>query len=161
MKSRRGVTLAEIMVALALVSIMITMVVSFTMLITERTQANAQNDAMRRDCELIRTGAERWLDAVELAGVTITSPADEPVGTMTAGESTLEFRYGALQGVLPDGESFTMRTENVKSVEFKHMVNDTDHLLFCTVTFDDPEGGADVEFTICVNSRLGEEGGAS
>lgn len=156
-RNRRGVTLAEIMVALALVSIMITMVVSFAMLISERTQANAQNDAMRRDGELVRTGAERWLDAVTLAGGSVTASGNQ----VTAGEATLSYQYGSLRGVLPGGESFTLRTESVTSVAFEVKTNGTDALLFCFVTCEDPEADTPAVFTICVNARVGESGGGS
>ena len=152
MRSRRGVTLAEIMVALALVSIMITMVVSFTLLITERTRANAQNDAMRRDVEVIRTGAERWLDAT--APTTLTADG----GKVTAGESSLVFQYGSLRGTLPGGESFTMRTESTSSVAFEVMANGEDALLFCYITCQDIETDEIVTFTVCLNSHVGEGG---
>ena len=152
MKSRKGVTLAEIMVTLALVAIMITMVVSFTLLITERTRANAQNDAMRRDVEVIRTGAERWLDAT--APTTLTADG----GKVTAGESSLVFQYGSLRGTLPGGESFTMRTESTSSVAFEVMANGEDALLFCYITCQDIETDETVTFTVCLNSHVGEGG---
>ena len=152
MRSRKGVTLAEIMVVLALVAIMITMVVSFVMLITERTRANAQNDAMRRDVEIIRTGAERWLDAT--APTTLTADG----GKVTAGESSLVFQYGSLRGTLPGGESVSMRTESVSSVSFEVMANGEDTLLFCYITCQDIETDETVTFTVCLNSHVGEGG---
>ena len=153
MRSRKGVTLAEIMVVLALVAIMITMVVSFVMLITERTRANAQNDAMRRDVEIIRAGAERWLDAV--ASTTLTADG----GKVTAGEGvSLVFQYGSLRGTLPGGESVSMRTESVSSVSFEVMANGEDTLLFCYITCQDIETDQTITFTVCLNSHVGEGG---
>ena len=152
MRSRKGVTLAEIMVVLALVAIMITMVVSFVMLITERTRANAQNDAMRRDVEIIRAGAERWLDATALM------PLFTDGGKITAGESSLAFQYGLLRGTLPGGESVSMRTESVSSVSFEVMANGEDTLLFCYITCQDIETDETVTFTVCLNSHVGEGG---
>ena len=158
MRSRRGVTLAEIMVAVALVAIMITMVVSFALLISERTRNSAQNDAMRQGVEVIRAGAERWLNAVALEGEAITYSDDQT--KVTSGAATLEFKHGSLRGVLPDGRSYAMHAEYVTSVTFEPLKNEAngDYLLFCTVTFEDPDTGEPVEFTLCLNSHLGEGG---
>lgn len=155
MRCRKGVTLAEIVVVLALVVIMISMAVSFALLITARTKANAANDAMRRDCEMIRSTAERWMDAVAEMDVSADG------ATVTAGTSSLAFRYGSLVGKTPDGKSQTIRTESVTSVAFEVMQSDADRLLFCHVTCKNPETDESFVFTVCVNSRLGENGGGA
>ena len=155
MRSRRGMTLAEIMVSLALVSVMIVMAVSFVMLVTKRTRANTANDLMRQDCLKIEAGAEGWLNA--LAGEKITA-ADEEV--LKAGEFELSFSYGALTGSLPEGKSINISTECVKTVLFEVMENGTEYLVFCRVECENTESGKSVFHTFCINPRVGENGGA-
>ena len=137
MRTRKGVTLAEITVALALVATMITLVVSFVMIITERTKANALNDAMRRDCELIESVAESWMnnssaeDIKELKGIAFYN------GTFTAGTRTV-------------------RTESVKDIEFYVLDTSSDILLICTITCANRKGEDGPVFKICINSRVGD-----
>ncbi len=155
MRSRRGATLAEIMVSLALVSIMIVMAVSFVMLVTQRTRANTANDLVRQDCLKIEAGAEGWLNA--LAGGEIPVQED---GVLKAGEFELSFSYGALTGTLPEGESINISTGCVKTVLFEVMENGTDFLVFCHIECENTESGKSVFHTFCINPRVGEKGGA-
>lgn len=84
--SRRGMTLAELMVALGLVAIMITMVVSFSLLLSERTRANTENLNLQQDLSMIRSGVEGWLGEVTKLDATLSLQA----GTGTKLEETPE-----------------------------------------------------------------------
>ena len=167
MRSRKGVTLAEIMVTVALVAIVITMVVSFTLVITQRTKNNAINDAMRRDVDMIRVGAERWLNTVAKEGDELICSDATAVTAQKEGAAvgTLTFRNGVLKGDMPGGNSLTLRTEYVTSVTFEALKNvaSGDYLLYCTVTFDDSDADEPITFTLCLNSHVGEgvQGGGS
>ena len=168
MRSRRGVTLAELVVVLALLAIMGAMVATFTMLITTRTRASTANDAMRRDCELVEVIAARWMDTLSAAdasfeaggGIAVAALPTEPVKSYK-----LYCENGFLYGELPAGEDIEIHTETVTSVTFevmetvKHEIKD--YLLFCKVICRNPVSGDEVEFTYCVNSREGERRGAT
>ncbi len=153
-RSRRGMTLAEIMVSLALVSVMIVMAVSFVMLVTKRTRANTAADAVRGDLLKIEAGVEGWLNAVAEQDVT------EQDTLLKSGEYELSFSYGVLTGTLPEGKSVNLPAESVKTVRFKIMKNRTDYLVFCYVECENGESGEAVSHVFCVNPRIGEAGGA-
>lgn len=63
-KNRRGMTLAEIMVCLGVVAIMITMVVSFALLLSDKTRASSENTSAHQDLTLIQSGVEAWVNGV-------------------------------------------------------------------------------------------------
>ena len=155
-KVRKGVTIAETMVALALVSIMITLVVSFVLSITRQTKANASNDAMRRDCILIESAAERWMN--KLVGQSISNSTDKKTLTATVeGETyTIKFENNAIVGTLPNEEDIKFYTESVTEITFELLENDSELLLICTVTCKYQEGDKTEEFKICVNPHLGD-----
>ena len=162
MRARKGVTLAEITVALALVSIMITLVVSFVISITTRTKANAAYDAMRRDCTLIESVAERWMKEVAKSGYSIpnssavtTLTAKEDLDNPTSAQCDLSFSQNHFIGELPIGSIIKIRTETVKSITFDAL-NDTETMLICHITCVNPENGDEVDFHICVNPRVGD-----
>jgi type II secretory pathway pseudopilin PulG len=155
-KVRKGVTIAETMVALALVSIMITLVVSFVLSITKQTKANASNDAMRRDCILIESAAERWMN--KLVGQPISNSTDKKTLTATVDSTTytLKFENNAIVGTLPNGENIKFYTESVTKITFELLKNDSELLLICTVTCKYQEGENTEEFKICVNPHVGD-----
>lgn len=166
-RSRRGMTLAEIMVALGLVSVMIVMAVSFTMLITQRTRTNAENDAFRADCTVLEAGVEAFVNSL-VAKDAEFSVDGEDAKTLKAkvgdDEYTLSFSYSSLNGTVPDGDgegkSITFRTEKVSDVTFRLMKNDAngDFLLFCYVADKDSDkkSEGDIRYVFCVNPRVGE-----
>ena len=166
MKSRRGVTLAEIMVAIALVAVMCTMVVSFTMLMTRRTRANQISDSMRQDCQKIEAAVEGWLNTMNEEGASIDATIGEERTALLVAEKegvscTLQFSYNTLTGNLSsDAESenkaLTVRTETVAKVEFAVLNNDSDCLVICYVTCQNPETQESVEYTFCINPRVGD-----
>ena len=185
-RSRRGMTLAEIMVALGLVSVMIVMAVSFTMLITRRTRTNAENDALRADCTVLEAGVEAFVNSLvaenaefsvdgEVEVKVTVGEGDDAVETeeiyydtlkakVGDDEYTLSFSYSSLNGTVPDGDgegkSITFRTEKVSDVTFRLMKNDAngDFLLFCYVADKDSDkkSEGDIRYVFCVNPRVGE-----
>jgi prepilin-type N-terminal cleavage/methylation domain-containing protein len=173
-KSRRGVTLAEIMVALAVVAIMIVMVVSFTLLISERTGASADQLSVQQERTMLKSNVETWLSAVTAKNATLSLKAADPATlvtdsavpgltitrsgskVVTDGGLTLSFSYGTLKGKLPDGKTITAHTETVESVHF-YLAEKADgvgaeYLLYCAIT---DELGT---YTFCVNPHVGEGG---
>jgi len=175
-KSRRGMTLAEIMVALGLVAIMIVMVVSFALLISQRTRANAENLGAQQDRAAIKSSVEAWLSAVtaknanlsveasdpatletdsSVPGLTITRSGSKVVAKVDGNDMTLSFAYGALKGQLPEGKTVTVHAESVESMEFylvERIPAGGDCLLYCKVT------GEQGNYTFCVNPHVGEGG---
>ena len=145
-KCRRGMTLAELMVSLAMVAIMIVMVVSFSMLLTGRTRSSGENLSFQQDFAAVKAGVEGWM--TNTTGQTLT--ADE--NAVKAGENTLQFQ----NGVLSAGD-IDIRTETVRAVTFHLAEENGEYLLFCTVMRAESEDS----YTFCVNPRVGEMVGAS
>ena len=164
-KSRKGVTLAEIIVAMALVAIMATMVVSFALLINERSRTNSANDAIQRDRTLIQSVVANWLDNVIITGEERLTHASDGSALAVSGvggeESVLRFRYGRLT----DGEDLNLSLESVLAVKFEVMEKRSsdgkieDFIVFCTVEVENSESEAKYSYTFSVNPRIGEPGG--
>lgn len=152
--ARRGMTLAEVTVSLALVSVMIVMAVSFVTLVAKRTGTNAANEAVRRDCLKVESGIENWMNAV--CGEDISAEQ----GVLNAGEYKFGFLDGAFTATLPEGENINLYTESVRSAEFEVMKNGADFLVFCRIECENSESGRSVFHTFCINPRIGENGGA-
>ena len=142
--SRRGMTLAELMVTMAMVAIMIVMVVSFVTLITGHTQMNGQRLAFQQDYAVLKSQVEAWMNTN--AGRTLDCDGN----SVKAEGSTLSLRYNTLTA-----GSYTYRVETIESVTFHVEEKGGEYLLFCAVTGVNGE-----HYTFCVNPRVGETVGA-
>ena len=161
-KNRRGATLAEIMVSVALVSVMIVMALSFTQFITQRTKANAANDAVLQDRQKTESVLESWVDILVSQGaVFYVDEGDTGLLIASAGEEeyTLRFTPGRVNATLPNDKELNLHTETVTGINFDIMKNGDDFLLFCTVISENAYSGGESSCTLCVNPRVGERAG--
>lgn len=150
--SRRGMTLAELLVALALVAIMIVMILSFVTLITGRTQTNGERLAFQQDFAVVKAQVESWMDTNTGTELTWDNQVDDTdwYRSVKAGEGTLSFQNNTLTA-----GSYTYRVETIESVTFHVEEKGGQYLLFCAVTGVNGEN-----YTFCVNPRVGETVGA-
>jgi len=156
-KSRRGMTLAELLVSLALVAVMIVVVVSFVMLLTGHTRANGEHLAFQQDFAAVKACVESWMEKHGGKPLLEVQPEGEPdpIGVsldVGAGESdTLKFQNGVLSA-----GGFKLRADTIENITFYLDGSNGEYLLFCTVTRVD----SDEPYTFCVNPRVGEMAGA-
>ena len=150
---KKGFTIAELCVVLAIVAIVSAMVVSFSVLLSARTrESSARLDAMN-DLQLVESATEGWMSRMDR----IVYSNGALVGMVDDDQYTLSFVGDkTLTGTLPNDEEITVVLEQVSDISFKFLENgDTgDVLCICTVT--DSEGNT---HTICVNpvvSRVGD-----
>ena len=131
-RRRRGMTLAEIMICMAVVAISVVMVVSFSVTMGNRMSRSKAQLQARKELEAIESFTDAWLNAVlkEAAAFdyTLEVPETWPAAiTATVAEQalTLNWQHNYLIGMLPgayDAENpvppITFRTEYVTGVQF-------------------------------------------
>ena len=148
-KSRRGMTLAELLVSIALVAIVVVLVVSFVMLLTERTKASEDNLLFQQDYSLVKTGVEAWMSQVTEDVISEGGSSGQIDATaLKSGEKTLAFVNGVLVG-----SNISTKLEHVGSVTFLLEESNGEYLLFCKVT----KAESEESYTFCVNPRVGEK----
>ena len=153
---KKGFTIAELCVVLAIVAIVSAMVVSFSVLLSARTrESSARLDAMN-DLELVESAAEGWLSRMGLEGAVVSQNGSGLTATVTDGAGTsstytLSVYGNMLTGTLPGNEVMTVVLEQVNDIDFTILQNAGDTLCICTVT--DSEGNT---HTVCVNPHVGD-----
>ena len=144
--NRRGFTLAELTVVLAVLVIVSAMVVSFTAMVSNSRQLSTARLEALGDVRVAETLIENFMEGNE--DVTVIDN-----NTLTAGESTLLFdENGNL--VIGNGGSITL--ERVKSITFDYHGNNTDGIYYCTVVYT--VGEKEFSYIFCVNPYVGEGG---
>ena len=154
---KKGITLAEMCVVIALVAIIATMVTSFSISVSWRTQLSAARLELAAELDSLETFTGGWLGQMKLQNAALTVQENG----VKAGEWTLTFDDGVLNGTLPNENSFSFATVCIKEMEFSLVA---DEMLFCTVKYDMPglpEEQAEREQIFCVYPRLGSAYGGA
>lgn len=168
---RRGVTLAELCVTLAVVAVAAVMAVSLSLIISNRVKVSIAKNEAQNDVRMIENTLTDWMDNVVGNGAIIAEiKSNSLLSADIEGESyTLSFSEGNLFGNLPGGKSISIYTERVKSVSFSALSrqNYSDVIVFCTVDYIIPQIGSDnaleASYTFCCNPHISDiiEGGAA
>ena len=160
-KQKRGFTLSELCIVLALVAVVATIVTSFCLVVHQRSVISSARLNIVNEVNVVETFVERWVDKMSEKGATFSIAED---GTLTA---TLEgvdykatFSEGVFNGAVPSGENgMTFTTTSIDSVVFEVESQNGDTIFFCTATALLPQVNGDAKeekYTFCVNSRIGE-----
>lgn len=163
-KQKRGFTLSELCIVLALVAVVATIVTSFCLVVHQRSVISSARLNIVNEVNVVETFVERWVDKMSEKGATFSISKD---GTLTA---TLEgvdyeatFSEGVFNGAVPSGENgMTFSTTSIYSVVFEVESQNGDTIFFCTATALLPQVNGDAKeekYTFCVNSRIGESFG--
>ena len=144
-KSRRGMTLAELLVTLALVTVLVAMAVSFVMMMSAQTRGSEDNLAFHQDFTMVKSMVESWM--------VNATPAE--IKSLDDGVTGVEKPLKLQNGVFYTNKGVEIRVPNIASVSFTVAANDAgdDFLLFCTVVRVDSHDS----YKFCVNPRVGEE----
>lgn len=151
-------TLAEVLVCLAVLAIVTAMIVSFAILMRQRVQASNTLLETQQDLSVLEATAEHWLERMTEAGASFSADGNTVTATVDDKTYALSFASGSLIGTLPGGEALTVHTEQIEALDFTAQTNASgDALFFCAVTCQ-----ADKPITFAINPRAGEiVGGAA
>ena len=151
-KGRRGVTLMELCIVIALVAILSTMVVSFSVLTNRRSRAaEARLSAMQEIAE-IEVVVEAWFGRMNI-GIAEAAPSEDKKSLTCVG-GVLWFEDSRLTGTVTGESGYSLPVEYVTGVEFSQ----SGEVYFCRVMYE--VSGEGESITFCVNPRVGETVGS-
>ena len=163
---RKGSTLAEICVVLAVVSIVSTVVLSFCMMANRRSVASANRLRIMEERKMIETIVETWCESMAAEGKNISfevirdaitlSPDGMLTATMPEGPA-IQFKFDAANSLTFNVISHDLSDfEGLGDAEKKDLLNDV--LIVCTVEFNDPYADPinSPTYVFTVNPRVSE-----
>lgn len=163
-KQKKGFTLSEVCVVLAVVGIVSAIVTSFCIVMHHRSNMSRARLDIVNEINVVETYVERWVDKMYENGAEFS--INEGVLTATIGtvDYKATFTDGVFNGEVPADETMTFNTMRIESLEFDCAENEGtgDKIFFCTATALLPQvNGEDKQeqYTFCVNSRIGESFG--
>lgn len=145
---RRGVTLMELCIVIALVAILSTMVVSFSVLTSRRSRAAAERLSAMEEIAEVEVVVEAWFGAMgDRAHLASVSAGGD---VLVLGEGKLSFDGSRLTGTVPGESGYSLPVEYVTGVKFSQ----SGEVYFCRVEYE--VAGKGESITFCVNPRVGE-----
>lgn len=158
---KKGVTIAEMIVALAVVSVVSTIVLSFCVLVNARSVvATAKLEALQ-DMEMVESVCESWVSSIRSDDKSLKLVNNQLVTESDAGTLTWNATTQTLSA------TFASRTQTVVSNRIKRVIfdlktnSDNDVLLFVTVSYSIPKAEDTNTFdiltkTFCVAPHVGD-----
>lgn len=160
---KKGMSLAEIVVVLAVVAIVSTIVVSFSVMVDAKTRSsNSKVDAVA-DIRVVEDIIDGWVYRHTL------NDADFSVvdGNISCVENDvtyhLSFVDGRVVGELINSESLWFDTASIESISFemfeKNEVDNKDLLIICTINYYLIDGSGEkvvTPYVFCVNEYVGD-----
>ena len=161
MRNKKGFTLAELSIVLALVAIISAVVVSFAIMMSERTKANQYKLNLIQELDFVETTIEGFVDSVGGA-VAVFDDSSNGVLSAEIGGNTHFISFDVDGGVLtvsrPDISEYSITLETISSLSFKVVLSGNESLIICTATYFDNNALISQSFTVF--SRVGQEIGA-
>jgi prepilin-type N-terminal cleavage/methylation domain-containing protein len=160
-KNRKGFTLSELCIVLALVAMVSTIVISFCPIMNKRSAISRARLDIVNEVNAVETLIEKWVDKMSEQGAVFGKAEDGSlVATVNNADYGATFVNGEFKASVPDGDNeMTFATTRIESMAFDLVSEDGDTIFFCTATALLTQVNSDAKeekYTFCVNSRIGE-----
>jgi len=156
-KRKIGMSIAEICIVLAVISIAGLMVTSFTVMVGTRSSVGAARLEVMEDLEMTETVLESWVDHMTGQNAAVTAENGEFKAVKDAVDYAVTLQDGLLTAPVPTGVPYRVALETVTAIAVEAKFNGPDAIFFCTLTYTDPRGTHEPQtYTFCINSRIGE-----
>ena len=159
-KKRFGVSIAEITVVLALISIVSLSIVSFTTMLSAHSSSIATKLKVEEDIEACNTVIKNWVDIIlrdYSADITITD------NTLCANIDSNNYKIiledNTLTAEFPDRQNLTLEISKLTSLHFEKFETEKDELYLCTATYKLPRISQEEvtkEIKFFINSHIGD-----
>jgi competence protein ComGC len=159
---KKGSSLAEMCVVLAVVSIVALTVVSFTTMVSARSSVSAAKLKMMEDRQLTKIILESWLNRAVQAEAVVTVDANGNISaSLPEGEPcTVLLEEDRIVAPVPGGDPLSCPINTLTSLAFTQMSHENgDAIYFCTAAYElpNPAGGViQRTFTFTLNPHIGD-----
>lgn len=135
-KRSKGSTLAELVIVLAVASIISTAVVSYAVMFNKRVKTHNEKLNLMQDMSIAQVFVENWIEDLIVENPTLENVEFE------INDGVLSVEYSEIKK--------TVAVKSFSAINISYIENDGDYLYYCTLT----HGAENYIFT--VNPRVGE-----
>lgn len=130
---KRGFTLMELSIVIALVAILGTVIISFSSLMSKRTAQNTERVGFMQEFNMVETAVESFIDKGVLGGGVVVSDTTLSYN----GEKQSVLSYSMADGMLKtviDGVEDNLSLDYIIDIKFSSKTNSDKTLYYCSVT---------------------------
>lgn len=159
-KRKIGVSIAEITVVLALISIVSLSIVSFTTMLSAHSSSIATKLKVEEDIEACNIIIKNWVDIISRdysADITVVD------NTLCANIDSINYKIilsdDTITAELPDRQNLMLEINKLISLRFEKLKNERDEIYLCTATYELPrisEKKDIKEISFFINSHIGD-----
>ena len=157
--AKKGSSLAEMCVVLAVVSIVALMVVSFTTMVSARGTVGAAKLKMMEDRQLTKVILESWLNQLTEENAVITADENGLSAAIDGEVFSVTLEEDRLTAAIPNGNPLSCPIHTITGITFDVMSHSGDAIYFCTAEYElpNPSGGViQRSFTFALNPHIGD-----
>ena len=151
---KKGITLTEICVVLAVIAIVSVMVISFSSLVAGSSGSSKENLNITEEIILVENLTKNWLNS----STTEDTVSVNENGLFKAPNDKIQFENNTFIYKLGENEQ-SHKLDYIKNIEFSIVEKNKDALYFCKITYLAPKSGnkkIEKTYTFCVNPFVGE-----
>ncbi len=155
--AKKGSSLAEMCVVLAVVSIVALMVVSFTTMVSARGTVGAAKLKMMEDRQLTKVILESWLNQLTEENAVITADESGLSAAIDGEVFSVTLEEDRLTADVPNGNPLSCPIHTITGITFDAMSHSGDAIYFCTAEYElpNPSGGViQRSFTFALNPHI-------
>ena len=138
-RTKKGITIAEVCVVLAVLAVVSTIVLSFILLVNRRVEVGKAKTALMEDVALTKALIEPYFEK-----------------NQEGFDADQEFFNSADKTLTVDGKTAKLSQVRNITCTCKKEENNGDYLLFVTLTYELPYEDGEKTYTFCVNPYVGE-----
>lgn len=145
---KRGVTLVEMCIVLALIMIIGTMVASFCILTNNYSHTVSSDRDAVESIAMLEDALSKWISAFDRKGYTISISSDNLCLTASSDSGDtekyiFEIKDGKINGSLPDGRAINYSAPAIESASFENA--ETGKIIACNITCILKKGGDETQ----------------
>ena len=147
MNRKKGMTLAEIVVVLAVVAIVSTIVVSFSLMVNRKAQISRNKVDVVGEITLVEKLVDNWVYQQTLNSNELTIGTDDIISSNGDKLSLI------------DNKILGYEVENIESITFEKYEKNNDMLIICTINYYllNSAGNKDINsYVFCINEYIGD-----
>ena len=157
--AKKGSSLAEMCVVLAVVSIVALIVVSFTTMVSARGTVGAAKLKMMEDRQLTKVILESWLNQLTEENAVITADESGLSAAIDGEVFSVTLEEDRLTADVPNGDPLSCPIHTITGITFDAISSSDDAIYFCTADYElpNPSGGViQRSFTFALNPHIGD-----
>lgn len=157
-QGRKGFTLAELAVVLAVLAVISGMVVTFTLMAGSSSEISSARLSALQDIRVAEAIIEGFVSSNDATVDINTVTENGRYTTLTKGDSSLSFDSNEKKLIIKNGQNgengSSLELQKVTSIEFEVVEQGTDKIYYCFITYH--VAGKDYNYNFCVNPIVGE-----